>query len=788
MLRSNILPFLRHIKQSKTSFIIHLIGLSTGLACALLVFLWVKDELGIDKFHEKDDRLFQVMARFETPSGIEVSPVMPPILAQTLLDEIPEIEYAISEGVIPNDSKLIVGKKAFTTRGVFADKDYFNVFSYELIQGDINQVLSDESNIVISEELAQKAFNTGENLIGKLMDYEQFGHKHQVRIAGVFKIPPQSSKQFDFILPFGLTFKVNPNFTNSWKNSWPSTYITLKEGTKLAHLDTKMTDVVRKRANYEEADYFLKQYSKGYLKGKYENGVQAGGRIEYVKLFSVIAIFILIIACINFMNLSTAKAPKRMREIGVKKTLGASRKSLIFQFLGESVLMALISLIFATIIVFELLPQFNEISGKNLTLGAGIDLLPTFLLIAVLTGLIAGSYPALYLSGFKPLMALKGKFVTSTLNFWTRNGLIVFQFILSVSLIFGVLVIYKQMELVQNKNMGYNKDHIIYFEMDGKIKEHLDVFLLGANEVPGVKNASSMWLTFFGDLNSTGGLYWEGKDPNSNLSMQYRRVNYEMLELLGIQMKEGRTFSREFSAEQPKIIFNETAIEKMGITDPIGKNVKLWGKGHETLGVAKDFYFESLHEAVKPLFILLLPQRTNTIMVKMDSERTGETIDSFEQYYSSFTQGQALEFKFLDDVYQAQYLAEKRVAVLSKYFAGLAIVISCLGLFGLMAFIIEKRKKEIGIRKALGANNFSIIYNLSTDFNKLVLISLTIALPLSYVLAKEWLENFVLRIDLNLWYFLVAGLCALLLTWCTLGFQAIKIWKANIVESLRTNE
>jgi putative ABC transport system permease protein len=787
MFQHHLLLIYRNFSRSKASFLINLIGLSTGLACTLLIFLWVQDELGVDKFHEQDSQLFQLMGSKETAKGNEVRPEMPPILAETLLQELPEVEYAVSEAVIPVQNTLSINEKRLSASGIYADKDYFKVFSYPLIQGDKNQVLAHDNNILISDDLAEKLFNTTTNVVGKALTFDD---KQQFLISGIFTIPSGSSTQIDFVLPFKTVFQHNPNFKNNWTNSWPNTYIILKKETNLAQFNKKIKGLVNSNSGQENISLFARLYSDAYLHGKYENGVQAGGRIEYVKLFSIIAIFILLIACINFMNLSTAKASRRVKEVGVKKAVGADRQSLIFQYLGESMFMIFLSLLTALILVVFFLPQFNEVTGKQLSLIFEPGLILALAGITLFTGLVSGSYPALYLSGFSPVRVLKGGGPAAKINgsageLFARKGLVVFQFTLSIILIVAVLVVYKQIDFIQNKNLGYDKDNIVYFEAEGKVKDHMETFLSDVKNLPGVNNASSTFLAFLGHLNSTSDLYWQGKAPEVNVEMQYRRVNYGITELLGIKMKEGRSFSKDFSADDSKIIFNEAAIELMGLTDPIGKNVELWGKDYEIVGIAKNFHFESLHENVKPLFFYLAPERTNTIMVKIGSGNLAGTIGNLQNYYKEFTGGTPLTFKFLDEQFQAQYAAEERVSILSRYFAGLAIIISCLGLFGLASFTAQRRRKEIGIRKALGSSDLAIAYLLSGDFTKLVITAIFIALPLSYIVASYWLDGFAYRIELELWYFIGAGLIALFVAWLTVGMQAIRAANINPVKALK---
>jgi putative ABC transport system permease protein len=562
--------------------------------------------------------------------------------------------------------------------------------------------------------------------------------------------------------------------------------VLLRPGSNIEQSNDKIAHFIERKCGDASRTLILRPYADKYLYGNYEHGRQVGGRIELVKLFSLIAIVILIIACINFMNLSTAKASGRMLEIGIKKVVGADRSSLIIQHLCESMLMALLSLTIAIFIVELLLPQFNEITGKHIALTLSAGVLGSVLGITLLTGCIAGSYPALYLSRFRPAYILKGNLHRSRAELWTRKGLVIFQFVLSSIFIVSVLVIYKQIEFIQTKKLGYNKDNIIYFNKEGRAEENLDSFLAEVKNIPGVVNASSSTFPLIDTKSSTEDVRWEGKAPDVISRFAVQSANYDFIDMHGIEMKEGRTFSRDFGSDSSKIIFNEAAIKKMGLNDPIGKTVTMWGIDRQIIGVTKDFHFESLHERVKPmLFILAPPARNLRIMVKIEAGKERETIGRLQQFYIKYNPGYVFEYKFLDEDYQAQYVSETRVAVLSRYFAGIAIIISCLGLFGLAAFSAERRRKEIGVRKVLGSNVLGIIALLTDEFTKIVLVSLLISSPASYFITKYWLDSFAYRIDLQVWYFIGTGFITLFIAWVTVGVQAIRAALINPVEALR---
>ena len=780
----------RNFKRFKGAFLINLIGLSSGLACAVLIYLWVDNELHINNFNKNDSRLFQVMENTPNAKGITTVASTPDLLSQALKDEIPEVEYAAS--VTPSsffgNFILSTEDKKTKAEGQFASKDFFNIFSYDLLQGDPNLVLSGTNSVVISEQLARKIFNTTENVIGKSFNWELAEYKKQAVISGIFKgIPPNSTEKFDFVLSRDawLDLCLYHHSNINWDNHNPCTYVVLKKSTDALKFNNKIAGFIKTKYHNSNVTLFIRPYSDGYLYNKYENGIQTGGRIEYVRLFSLIALLILIIACINFMNLSTAKASRRMKEVGIKKTIGASRRSLVFQYLGESILITFLSLLIALLIVVLILPRFNDITGKHLVLSLNYKLILFFLGITLLTGCAAGSYPALYLSGFDPAVILKGKIKNSVSELFARKGLVVFQFTMAVILIIAVMVVNAQMEFIQTKNPGYNKDNVIYFKVEGQAAQHPEAFLSEVRNIPGVVNTSGMNQNIVGIHSYTYGLKWPGKKPGSSISFTNASVDFDMIETLDIQMKEGRSFSRNFGSDSSAIIFNQAAIDVMGLKEPLGKTVNLWGKNRQIIGVVNDFNFESLHEGIKPLFFKIESEHPMIIMTRIKAGMGKNTIDRLQNFYTKYNPGFTFDFNFLDRDYQELYVSEQRVSLLSKYFAGMAVIISCLGLFGLSAFSIGQRTKEIGMRKILGASVPNITALISKQFVLLVLLSNLIAWPAAYYFMNKWLQEFAYRIDISWWVFVLSGGLTLIIAMLTIGFQAIKAATANPVEALR---
>jgi ABC-type antimicrobial peptide transport system permease subunit len=789
MFKHNLLIIYRNFKRFKSTFFINLLGLSTGMACALLIYLWVNDELSMDKFHEQDEQLYQVYMHHEENGEIRSAPHVPALLADALEEEIPEVLTAVEDtdtDEFGEGFSLSVGEDKMKARGKFSGEEYFQLFSFPFLKGNPETALSDKSGIVLTESLAKRLFGTTD-VIGESLEWQILKFKGQVKVSGIIHdLPENSTESFEFVLPFAVFIDdLMGKERNHWGNYIALTHVQLVKGADVEVVNNKVGSIIKEKVPNTNVEPFFKQYSTKYLHGDFENGKEAGGRITYVRLFAIIAIFVLAIACINFMNLSTARASRRLKEIGVKKTMGASRKHLIFQHLGESVTMTVISLGVAYLLVFLLLPQFNAITGKELSLELSTNLLLATTIITLFTGLIAGSYPALYLSGFKPVSILKGKLTTSTGELWTRKGLVVFQFVISIILLVSVWVVYKQIEYVQDKNLGYDRHHVIKFPIEGAVADRLEPFINQLTEVPGVENASATTHSIVKSGASTTGVTWQGKNPDSNILFEQARAYYGLIETLGIEMKEGRSFSEKFGAEEEKIIFNEAAINVMGLEDPIGKTVTMWGKEKQIIGVVKDFHFSSLHEEVSPMLFHFDKSFMLSVFVKMQAGRPDETIQGIQSLFKDFNPGFTLNYEFLDTNYQAQYEAEQRVSLLSRYFAGIAIIISCLGLFGLAAFTAERRQKEIGIRKILGAGGLQIVKLLSADFTKMVLLAIVIALPISFWAAQSWLQGFAYSIKPEWYYFAGAGAAALCIAWITISFQTIKSLRINPAESLK---
>ncbi len=782
MFRHSLLLIFRNFRKFRTTFLINLIGLSSGLACAMLICLWVTDEWRMDKNFPHDARILHVLGNHHQEGGIKTALHTPGVLAEGLKQDFPEVRYAVSTRPPGSMPKFTIGtgNESFKARHMFASADYFKIFPFPLADGNPDKVLAATDAILLSESMARKMFHTTEGLIGKAVTWQQ---KRQFTITGIFKdLPSNVSEPFDYMLSYDIFLK---EFNVHWDNHNAMTFVMLHPGTDVAGFNKKIENYLKTKVETSAVTLSTQQHSENYLYGNFTNGVQDGGRIEYVRLFSLIAIFILLIASINFMNLSTARASRRMKEVGVKKAIGAGQGSLIFQYLGESVMLSFISLLVAMGAVYLLLPFFNTVTAKQLVLFADMRLLGFFVLLTLVTGLLAGSYPALYLSGFRPVAILKGHFTSSLRELWVRKGLVVFQFSISIVLILAVIVVFMQLRYVQNKNMGYDRENVIYFFKEGPMRQESRLFMQRLRELPGVVNASNATGNVTSHWGTTTGVEWPGKDKTTNVEFGCQSIDVGFIETMGLQMAQGRSFSASFPTDSSGVIINEVAAAQMGLADPVGKEITFWGEQVRIIGVVKNFNFKTVHKAVTPWLYYFRPEQASAVVARLAPGDTKATVARIEALIREMNPGSVPEVTFMDADFQKVYESELRVGVLSKYFAGIAIIISCLGLFGLAAFTAERRMKEISIRKVLGGSGAHIIYLLSADFTKLVLVAVCVALPIGYWIARSWLNTFAYRIELQWWYFVLAGIFALVIAWLTVGSQAVKAARTNPVRHLK---
>lgn len=770
--------------RNKTFSLINILGLALGMVCSLLIMLWLQDELSKDKFHVNGSRLYRVMENQFYAGEPVTFAYTPGVLSQHIIKDIPEIEMA-SQLQWEETPLFTVGDNFEKETGSYVNADFLNMFSYELLQGDARTALKNPDGVVISKKLADKYF-PNQDPLGKTI---RIDNKDDVMVTGVLKdITDESSLRFDFLMSYERWLK-NNDWAQEWDNNAPWCYVLLNKNASVDKVQAKIKDYIKSKDKNSNVELFLQPYEDIYLYSNYKARVQDGGRIDYVKMFALIAIFILVIACINFMNLATARSVKRAKEVGVRKVVGALRFSLIGQFLGESMIIALHGLLFAILIVFLILPTFNTLTEKHLSLDFTN---PLFLLILLgltcITGLVSGSYPALFMSSLRPVVVLKGalKFKPSATFF--RKGLVVFQFGLSIMLIIGMMVVYRQIQYIQNKNLGFTRENLLYMPLEGDLRKTFAAFNQELSSMPGIKSVSCAEADPLQVGSSTQGVRWSGKDTTRTVLFSQNAVSYNYLATMGIKLKDGRDFSPDFGTDSANYIINEEAARKMGMKDPVGKEMIMWGKKGTIIGLVKSFHINTLHEAIPPLILNFQNEKENQgqIIVRTNAGQTREAIASMEKAYKKFNPRFPFEYKFTDQEFTRLYKGENVVSKLANYFAFLAIFISCLGLFGLAMFTAEQRTKEIGVRKVLGASVISITTMLSTDFLKLVLISAVIAFPLAWYLMKNWLQKYEYRIEIEWWFFLLAGIVAALIALLTVSYQSIKAALMNPIKSLKT--
>jgi putative ABC transport system permease protein len=779
----------RNLVRNKAFSTINILGLALGMTCSLLIMLWIQDERSVDGFHANGKQLYQVYERKSYDGKIEADYSTQGLLADELKRVIPEVQYASSmEWTEPYTFQ--VGEKVNKMEGTFAGADFFKMFSYPLLQGTKQTALNSPTGIAISRKMAEQFFGSPEKAIGKSIRYE---NSEDLQVTAVFEnLPANSSQQFDFLRTWEAYVKVN-DWVHNWSNYNPFSFIQLRPEADPVKVEAKIKDFIYRYRQKDQStiELGLQRYSEKYLHSTFKNGQIDGGRIEYVRLFSLVAVFILLIACINFMNLATARSTKRAKEVGVRKVVGAFRSALMGQFMGEAILLTFLSVIIAVLLVIVLLPAFNSLTGKQLFLPFGQPVFWVSIVgLLTVTGFVAGSYPAIFLSSMNPIRALKGNAITSRLGFgaaFFRKSLVVFQFSLSIILIVGMIVIYRQMGYIQSKNIGYNRENLIYIPLEGDLGKNYSLFKEETGKMPGILAMSQMRGTPTVIMHHNGDFSWPGKDPAQITSFADTPVGYDFVKTMNLTLVEGRDFSREFGTDSVGFLVNEAALKKIGYKKGTGQPLYWGDQRGKIIGVLKDFHFNSMYHAIEPLIIRLDEKRKwGTILVRTEAGKIQEALASLEKIAKELNPNFPFTYQFSDQEYTKLYNSEQIVSQLANYFAFLAIFISCLGLFGLAAFTAEQRTKEIGVRKVLGASVPSIVALLSTNFLKPVAIAMLIAFPVSWYAMNRWLHDFAYQIDLSWWVFAVAGLLTVGIALLTVSFQSIKAALMNPVTSLRS--
>ena len=789
MIKNYLKTAFRNLRKNKAFSLINIMGLALGLVCSLLIMLWVNDEYQVDAFHKNGSQLYSVYERQNHDGQWSAFHGGPGIMADEMKRVLPEVQYATNFGW--NDLVTFeANNKILKQSGNHAGHDFFKMFSYPLLEGNAITALQNPSDIAVSRKMAEDFFGSPAEAIGKTIRCQ---NKTDFKITAVFDdIPKNSTAKFDYIINW-QSFLEGNSWAKDWTNNGPPCHIMLRKDADAKAFAAK---IVRFLDNYNKEqtpnDYIrlgIERYRDVYLHSNFDkSGNISGGRIQYVRLFSIVAVFILLIACINFMNLTTARSIKRAKEIGVRKVVGAMRGALIRQFMSEALLIVILSIAVAMLIVMLVLPQFNHLTGKFIVMPFDN---PSFWFaiagLLLVTGFISGSYPALYLSSFKPVRVLKGlpKFSRSAL--WFRKGLVVFQFMLSIILIIGTIVVKEQVRYIQTMNLGYDRENLIYIPLEGDLTGKYELFKNQVQNMAGIQSVTRMTQNPTQIENGTGGVEWEGKDPTSGVEFTWTMVGYDFTRTLHTQLIQGRDFSKDFPTDSVGYILNETAVKITGYKNPIGKPFTFWEKKGTIVGVLKDFHFNSVHTPINPL-VLSLGETINwgEALVRTKAGQTKRALASLEKVCKELNPKFPFTYKFSDEEYQHLYASEQVVDQLSNYFSILAIFISCLGLLGLVMFSAEQRTREFGIRKVLGASPAILFSLLSREFLLLVVIALAIASPLAWLVMNKWLQDYEYRINITWSIFVIAGLVALFIALLTVSFQAIKSAVANPVKSLRT--
>jgi len=775
----------RNLIRNKKFTITNLLGLTIGITCSIFIFLWVQDELSYDKFHKNYDNIYQVMANRNFSGQVMTDNSMVFPLAPALKKTYPQIRNEVivsgpEPHVLSNNAETKLRKKGFTVNDHF-----FDLFSWEFNRGNAVSALTDPASIVLTASTANALFGN-EDAVNKVVRIDD---DLNFKVTAVVKDPPgNSSLQFDYIVSFNYTNEGVKRNMNEWTNSSWSVYLQITPGTSIQLLNRNINVLKKQHSPDDKAStYFAFPMNKWHLYSNFKDGKNTGGMIEYVRLSSIIGVIILLIACVNFMNFSTARSEKRAKEVGVRKTLGSAKSQLVLQFFFESMLLVLISFLLSLACVYILLPAFNKLVNKSMGLPLGqLSFWAMAFVIIVFTGFVAGSYPALYLSSFNPVKVLKGSFSTGKKTVMPRHVLVVAQFVISILLISSTIIIYQQVQYIKKRDMGYNPDKLVMIPVTAATQKNFTIIkeeLLKTGMISSVTRTSSpiteVWW-------KTPGPDWEGKPTDANMIFSGMSAEADFTKTMGIRLLEGKDFSGEPS-DSSVMLLNKAAVDAMGLKNPVGMQMKYNQKTYTIAGVTNNVVMESPYKPVDPMMMISYPGYANSIGLRLTSNAPlQKALGSVETVFKKYNPAFPFEYQFADQEFGKKFIAEELINKITNLFAGLAIFICCIGLAGLASFTIEKRIREIGIRKVLGASIQEVLALIAKEFLKLVLIAFVITVPVAWWGMNNWLQNYAYHINISIWLFIAVGAFVLLLTLIVVGLNTIRAAVANPVKSLRT--
>ncbi|OIN55703.1 ABC transporter permease [Arsenicibacter rosenii] len=793
MLRNYFTIAWRNLYKNKAYSFINIGGLAVGLAVAMLIGFWIYDELSYNKYHANYDRIAQVMQHATFNGKVETQTANPAAMGPEIRDKYGSYFKYVVQTSWPGAYVLSVGNTHVSKEGMFMEPDAPAMLGLHMRKGTYAG-LKDPYSIMLSESVAKSLFGAA-NPVGKMI---KLSRRFDVKITGVYEDLPYNSwfRDLKVILPWSLWLIDNPwakTMKNPWGSNFSQTFVQVADNVAIEDASARIKSVKLDNVGKEEAKYkwvvFLHPMSKWELYNEFKNGINTGGEIKYVWMFGIIGIFVLLLACINFMNLATARSEKRAKEVGIRKAVGSLRSQLINQFFAESYLVVFLAFLFSVMLVLVLLPPFNEVAGKR------IDFMwanPLFWIICLavlgLTGLLAGSYPAFYLSSFQPLSVLKGTFRVGKWASVPRKALVVVQFTVSVTLIIGTIIVYQQIQHAKNRPIGYDRSGLVSMGVDKEVRDHFDAFRNELKSAGAIDELAGSNSPLTGVWNTNGGFDWEGKDPSLAVDFPNSNVTYDWGKTVGWKVKEGRDFSREFATDSSAFIINEAMVKFLNFKgSPVGKILKWNDKPYTIIGVVSDIMAESPFYPVRPSVYHINTENTYNMVLRLNpAKSSSQSMAQIEKIWRKYVINVPFQYEFVDQQYGSKFESEERIGKLSSYFAVLAVLISCLGIFGMASFVAEQRTKEIGIRKVLGASVLSLWQLLTKDFALLVLCSSLIASPIAWYYLNDWLSGYDYRVAISWWVFVIAALGALLVTLLTVSYQSLRAALINPVKSLKS--